>query len=142
MWRLPSQTWLHCGSLGIVSTPEPGPFADDWIDAWNARDVEAVLAHYADDVVFTSPTAMRVVPDSGGVVRGKDGLRGYWARALAGNPDLHFELVAVYAGVDTLVLHYRNQRGALIAEVLTFADGLVAVGHAAHPTSSSLPRSV
>lgn len=115
-----------------MSTPEPGPFADEWINAWNARDVEAVLTHYADDVVFTSPTAMQVVPESGGTVRGKDALRSYWSRALRAIPDLHFELVGVYAGVDTLVLNYRNQLGGVVSEVLTFRAGLVAVGHAAH----------
>lgn len=116
--------------------PEPVRFAANWIHAWNARDVEGVLTHYADDVVFTSPTAMRVVPESGGTVRGKDALRSYWALALEGNPALHFELVGVYAGVDTVVLHYKNQLGALVNEVLTFRDGLVAVGHATHLRSN------
>ena len=110
----------------------PGPFADQWIYAWNARDVEAVLTHYADDVVFTSPTASRVVPESGGTVRGKDALRSYWKLALQGNPELRFELVGVYAGDDTIVLHYQNQLGGLVNEVLTFRDGLVTVGHATH----------
>ncbi len=122
----------RCGRLFSMSTPEPRGFADQWVKAWNARDLAAVLAHYADDIVFTSPTALRVVPDSGGTVRGKDALQRYWTLALAGNPDLQFELVGVYAGVATLVLHYRNQLGGLVNEVLTFRDGLVAVGHATH----------
>ena len=95
-----------------------------------------MLAHYAEDVVFTSPTAMAVVPSSGGTVRGKEALRDYWTRALARNPDLRFELVGVYAGVSTIVLHYRNQVGALVNEVLTFRDGAVAVGHATHEQST------
>jgi hypothetical protein len=113
-----------------MSTPEPTQFAELWIEAWNARDIDAVLAHYAEDVTFTSPLAARVIPESGGVVRGKEALRTYWTRALQGNPDLHLVLVGVYAGVDTVVLSYRNQRGESISEVLTFQDGLVAVGHA------------
>ena len=98
--------------LSTVTTPEPAAFANRWIRSWNARDVEAVLTHYADDVVFTSPTALQFAPESGGTVRGKDALRRYWTRALEGNPDLHFELIGVYAGIDTLVLHYRNQGAA------------------------------
>lgn len=115
-----------------MDNPEPQRFAEQWISAWNARDVEAVLTHYAEDVLFTSPTAQRVVPESGGTVRGKQALRSYWTQALEGNGDLHFELVGVYHGVDTIVLHYRNQLGDLINEVLTFRHGLVAVGHATH----------
>src|SRR5947208_1960250 len=42
-----------------MSTPEPQGFAARWIAAWNARDVDSVLSDYADDVVFTSPTAAR-----------------------------------------------------------------------------------
>lgn len=112
--------------------PNPVVFGESWIRAWNARDIEAVLAHYADDIVFTSPTALRVVPESGGVIEGKAALRSYWTVALGRNPDLHFTLVEVYAGIDTVALHYRNQRGALVDEVLTFRDGLIAVGHAMH----------
>jgi ketosteroid isomerase-like protein len=115
-----------------MTTSEAAVFAAQWIEAWNARDVEAVLEHYAEDVVFTSPTAARFVPESGGTVRGKDALRSYWTLALRGNPDLRFELIDVYVGVETVVLHYRNQLGGRIAEVLTFRDDLVAVGHATH----------
>ena len=112
--------------------PEPRSFAEQWIDAWNRHDVERVLLAFADDVVFTSPTAERVVPESRGTVRGKDALRAYWTRALRGNPELHFTLVAVYAGVDTIVINYRNQTGTVVNEVLTFEDGLVVAGHATH----------
>ncbi len=66
-----------------MPTPEPDAFAEQWVQAWNAHDVEAVLAHFADDVVFTSPVAARVLPETGGVVRGKDALRDYWTTALA-----------------------------------------------------------
>ena len=135
-------SWSGDGSSGpedlpVLQTearghPEPQGFAEQWISAWNARDVEAVLALYAEDVLFTSPTARRVVPESGGTVQGKQALRSYWTQALEGNRDLHFELVGVYHGVDTIVLHYRNQLGGLVNEVLTFRDGLVAVGHATH----------
>lgn len=97
--------------------PDPGGFAAQWINAWNARGVEAVLAHFAEDVVFTSPTAIRFAPESGGTVRGKDALRRCWTLALQGNPDLHFELVGVY----TVVLHYRNQLGGLVNEVCVAA---------------------
>lgn len=36
-------------------------FAEAWIAAWNRRDVDAVLAHYAEDARFTSPVARAVV---------------------------------------------------------------------------------
>jgi hypothetical protein len=81
-------------------------------------------------VLFTSPVAARVVPNSGGVVRGKAALRDYWTAALKTLPDLHFDVVGVYRGESTLVINYRNHRGDLVNEVLTFnGDGLVREGH-------------
>jgi ketosteroid isomerase-like protein len=34
-------------------------FVESWIAAWNRRDVDAVLAHYADDAQFVSPVARK-----------------------------------------------------------------------------------
>ncbi|HZC93597.1 MAG TPA: nuclear transport factor 2 family protein [Mycobacterium sp.] len=42
-----------------MSTPEPGVFAAEWATAFNRLDVEAVLAHFHDEVVFTSPVEWR-----------------------------------------------------------------------------------
>ena len=65
-------------------------FAAQWAAAWNRRDVEAVLTHFHDDVVFSSPTALAVVGSP--VVRGKDALRAYWTAALARIGSLRFTL--------------------------------------------------
>jgi hypothetical protein len=114
---------------GQAVTPDTRSFSDDWVRAWNAHDVEAVLAHFHDDVVFTSPVAARVVPDSGGVVRGKAELRLYWTAALAALPDLRFEVVGIYQGQSVLVINYRNERGGLVNEVLEFDGDRVRRGH-------------
>jgi ketosteroid isomerase-like protein len=89
------------------------------VAAWNRHDIDAVLAHFHDDVVFTSPVAARVVPESRGVVRGKAALRESWNAALKTMPDLHFEIVGVYQG----------QSGALVNEVLEFDGRLVRRAH-------------
>ena len=81
-----------------------------------------MLAHFHDDVVFTSPVAARVLPETGGVVRGKAALRDYWMTALSMLPDLHFELIGVYQGESLLVINYRNERGGLVNEVLMFDE--------------------
>jgi len=112
-----------------MPTPDPNGYAEAWVRAWNAHDIEAVLAHFHDVVLFTSPVAARVVPESGGVVRGKAALRDYWTAALAKQPDLQFAVVGVYRGESTLVINYRNHRGELVNEVLTFDGGLVREGH-------------
>jgi ketosteroid isomerase-like protein len=107
-------------------------FAGEWLDAWNAHDLEAILSHFSEDVVFTSPLAQRIVEGSEGAVRGVEGLRGYWTEGLRRNPDLHFEIEDLYVGVNTLVIHYRNHAGGLVNEVLTFDGPLVVEGHATY----------
>ena len=107
-------------------------FVDQWVANWNARDLESVLSHFSDDVFFTSPLAAQLVPDSAGVIRGKAALRAYWTEGLNRSPDLHFDLVGSYVGVDTVVINYRNQRGHLINEVLMFDGPLVSRGSVAH----------
>lgn len=120
-----------------MPTPDPQTFAADWVAAWNSHDVEAVLAHFHDDVLFTSPIAVQVVPDTNGVVRGKEALRHYWTTALALFPDLHFDVIDTYRGESTLVINYRNHRGQLVNEVLTFDGDLVREGHGTYLEKAS-----
>ncbi|MGH3490502.1 MAG: YybH family protein [Actinopolymorphaceae bacterium] len=111
---------------------EARAFVDDWVRDWNAHDLDAILEHFGDHVVFTSPYAAERIPASGGVVRGKAALRAYWADGLRAQPGLHFEVIGSYAGVNTLVINFRNQHGRVANEVLTFDGPLVVEGHATH----------
>jgi hypothetical protein len=104
-------------------------FSDAWLDAWNRHDIDVILRHFHDDVVFSSPLAQRIVEGSAGYVRGKDELRAYWTEGLARNKDLHFRLEGIYVGVDTLVINYRNNAEKLVNEVLVFDGPLVIEGH-------------
>jgi hypothetical protein len=107
-------------------------FAAEWAADWNAHDLDRITRHYAPDVVFTSPLATRIIEGSDGVIRGIEALRAYWAEGLRRNPQLRFEVIGVYAGIDTIVIHFRHQNGQLSAEVLTFHDGQVVTGTATH----------
>lgn len=104
-------------------------FAASWLRAWNAHDLDALLEHFADDATFSSPVAAQLLPETHGVLRGKDEIRRYWAVGLERIPDLHFEIENVYTGLSLIVINYRNHTGALVAEVLHVgSDGLVTDG--------------
>lgn len=99
-------------------------FAAAWIAAWNAHDLDAVLAHYAPEIEFLSPVARRLTGD--GRVVGINALRAYWAKGLAVHTALAFELDAVLEGDGCLTLLYRNERRQQVAETFEFAaDGRV-----------------
>ncbi len=93
-------------------------FAQDWVGAWNSHDVERILAHYDDEVLLVSPVALKLLAGDG-TVRGKAALREYFVRGLAAFPDLRFDLIDVFWGVETIVVYYiNNVRGSKTAEVM------------------------
>jgi ketosteroid isomerase-like protein len=102
-------------------------FADEWIAAWNAHDLDRILSHYAEDVVFESPVIRERLGKASGQVRGKDELRAYWSGAFRAWPDLRFELLDLFKGVDGgAVRYFSHVRGCDVIEVFRFgADGLV-----------------
>jgi ketosteroid isomerase-like protein len=110
-------------------------FAEEWAAAWNAHDLDRILTHYADDVVFSSPHIVRRLGKASGEVSGIDELRAYWGSGLKGETDLHFTVEDVRYSVDTIVINYRNQHGHAVAEVLRFRDGLVCWGCGAYASS-------
>lgn len=101
-------------------------FSADWIHAWNSHDLDAILAHYADDVVLISPTAAKLLQDPDGAVRGKDALRRYFAIGLEAYPNLTFEPLDVLWGLSSILLYYKNQKGTKTGEFMELnAEGKV-----------------
>ena len=95
-------------------------FAAEWIAAWNAHDLLRVLSHYTEDFEMSSPKIVEIAGEPSGRLVGKAAVGTYWATALIRTPDLHFELLAVLHGVDSVVLFYRGVRGQRAAEVFYF----------------------
>lgn len=100
-------------------------FAHEWIEAWNARDVDRVLAHYADDFELASPFIASIAGVPEGHLVGKSAVRAYWSEALRRMPDLHFRLIACFVGVESLVLHYHGVSGPAAETVVFGMDGRV-----------------
>ncbi len=101
-------------------------FAAEWIEAWNSHDLDRILAHYSDDFEFASPFIIQVVGEPSGMLKGKANVGAYWSKGLQILPDLKFELIAVFAGINSIVLHYKNERGKYNAETFEFGlDKLV-----------------
>ena len=98
-----------------------------WVAAWNAHDLEAIMAHYDDAIELTSPLATQLLGTPDGKVVGKASLRAYFQRGLEAYPDLHFQLVDVLCGVNSALLYYTNQKGTRTAEFMELsATGKVA----------------
>jgi ketosteroid isomerase-like protein len=111
-------------------------FAARWAEAWNRRDVEEVLRHFHDDVVFTSPTALAVVGSAR--VTGKAALRDYWNTAMSRIGSLRFVVDRVLwdpVGRELAVIYTADIDGKSrrVSENLRFDDsGLVVAAEVFH----------
>ena len=41
-------------------------FSSDWIDAWNAHDLERILSHYSDSFEMSSPIIIQLAGEASG----------------------------------------------------------------------------
>ena len=107
----------------MISPEQADEFGRDWVDAFNRHDLDAVMAHYAGDIEFSSPAVIDVTREPTGTLRGKKSLREYFAKAMDKYPNLGFELLHILTGVNSVTILYRSlHRGSLGAEVMTLND--------------------
>ncbi len=108
-------------------------FTRDWVQAWNDHELERILSHYAEDVVFHSPRIRVVTGRDVDAIAGKSELRRYWGKALEMLRDLYFEVDQVMTGSDALTILYTNERSQSVAETFVFgADGKVVISIATY----------
>ena len=41
--------------MTIISEEYAYKFADDWIDSWNSHDLDRVMSHYDEELIYFSP---------------------------------------------------------------------------------------
>ena len=92
--------------------------ANQWVAAWNAHDLDAIMIHYDDNVELISPVAGQLLGARDGKVTGKANLRVYFQRGLDAFPQLEFRLENVLWGLNSVVLYYINDKGTCTAEFM------------------------
>ena len=101
-------------------------FADEWINAWNAHDLNRIMKLYASDIVFHSAGISIVMQNDKSSVKGTAALTEYWRRALELLPELCFQFKDLMIGSDALTIMFSDDRGQSVAETFIFNDsGLV-----------------
>lgn len=107
-----------------------------WFAAFNAHDVEALVALYADDAEHYSPKLKVRQPETKGLIRGKAGLRAWWTDAFQRLTSLNYEVVKLTANETRVfmeyVRHVSEEEDLLVAEVLEVSDGLITASRVYH----------
>ncbi|MGR6916287.1 nuclear transport factor 2 family protein [[Actinomadura] parvosata] len=101
--------------------------ADAWLAAWRRRDLDAIMACYADDVDFTASTVARRWGRADGRLRGKAELRRHFELGLELAPNLTFTEEALLTSPGGYALLYRRENGNRVLDVVELDQD----GHAA-----------
>lgn len=99
-------------------------------DAFNANDIDAVMAHFADDAVFDHAAG----PDVHGIrFEGKDALRKVFSGLFENVENVHWETLDAHICAEKAYCEYRRVaklktgevQDFLSVDILTFRDGLI-----------------
>ena len=110
--------------------------ATAWCAAFNAHDLEALLALYADNAEHYSPKLMERRPETNGMVTGKSALRDWWQDAFKRLPTLRYEVVALTADQERVFMEYiRHVHGEpdlRVGEILEIRNGSIVASRVYH----------
>lgn len=113
-------------STAPLTKDEGVHLAEDWICAWNAHDLEVIMALYSPRVTFQTPTIIDTLGIADGRVEGRERLREHFARGLERLPDLRFDLDHIYLGVRSVAIAYRWHEGTPVCELHEYdSDSLI-----------------
>jgi len=95
-------------------------FANQWIADWNSHDLMRILSHYTEDVEITTPMIKIALGQNVNSLIGKEAVSEYWKNAMSKFPDLHFQLIDVTEGVNSIAIYYQTIMNKRAIEVMFF----------------------
>ena len=115
---------------------KPLEIAQAWLAAFNAHDVDALVALYADDATHTSPKIRALHPESGGKLIGHGALAAWWRDANRRLPGLRYEEVALVADETRAILEYirhsPSEPPMPVAEAFDVREGKIVASRVYH----------
>ena len=106
----------------MLTAGKASHFAEEWIEAWNSHDLNRIVAHYSNDVIFSSPFLASVGGVATGSLLGREALGVYFKAALTKFPSLRFEMRSVFYGADALTIVYKSVNDLLAAETMVLSE--------------------
>jgi hypothetical protein len=107
-----------------------------WLHCFEMRELDGLLALYADEAVHTSPKIRLRHPETGGFLIGKSALRAWWGDAFTRLPGLMYVEQTITASSERVFMEYvRKSPGEPdlpVAEVLEVQGGLIVASRVYH----------
>lgn len=107
-----------------------------WFAAFNAHDLEALLALYHEDAQHFSPKLKIRQPESMGLIAGKPALRAWWKDAFVRLPGLQYNVQKLTADHEQVFMEYirsvPGEEDLRVGEVLEIKDGKIVFSRVYH----------
>jgi 8-oxo-dGTP pyrophosphatase MutT (NUDIX family) len=138
--RAPPNVW-QLADAALAARPsftggELVELARRWLAAFNARDLAALLALYADSAVHLSPKLRAQKPETEGCIAGKAALAAWWGDAFARLPSMRYREIALTADEKRVWMEYERtvdgQPPLTVAEVLEVEAGAIVASRVYH----------
>lgn len=110
--------------------------AQKWFDAFNAHNLDNLLALYDNKAKHYSPKLKIRKPETEGWVSGKQALREWWADAFERLPTLQYIIIALTANDKRVFMEYLRkvdgEPDLLVGEVLEIENGIIVASRVYH----------
>ena len=110
--------------------------ANDWMAAFNAHDLEKLLALYDDNAIHFSPKLLVRKPETKGLIKGKAALREWWDDAFNRLTTLSYSPTKFIAESDCIFMEYirkvQGEQDLKVGEVLEIQNGLIVASRVYH----------
>lgn len=116
----------------MIDPKEAQSYAEKWIDAWNAHDIEAIMGLYADSISHITPKLTMLFGAATNTIQSKKDLRDYFTASLKRSPDLQFTLQEVFSGAESIVIVFDSTTGIRVAVTLIFDADMKITRYMAH----------
>lgn len=120
-----------------MSSQELASIANMWFDAFNKKDIDALLLLYDENAQHYSPKLKVRHPETNGLIKGKSAMRTWWQDAFNRMPSLRYEVVRLTPHHDRVFMEYirkvDGEEDLYVGEMLEVAaDGLITTSAVFH----------
>jgi len=107
-----------------------------WFEAFNEHNLEKLLSLYDENAQHYSPKLKARLPETKGLIKGKDALRSWWQDAFDRLPTLHYEVIRLTADEEQVFMEYtrhvEGEENLSVGEVLQIKNGLIVFSRVYH----------
>ncbi|MES2761228.1 MAG: nuclear transport factor 2 family protein [Bacteroidota bacterium] len=110
--------------------------ATKWFAAFNEHDLEKLLSLYHNEAQHYSPKLKIRIPETKGLIKGKQALREWWKDAFNRLPSLQYDVIKLTADEGQVFMEYirhvSGEEDLSVGEVLQIEDGLIVFSRVYH----------